>query len=74
VRHKHLIALTALAFAGVAAPAGAADTGVSPTKCYQQSFGEFGTRYCVSTDSSCVFGVYRWGGVEGEYTCYVQRP
>ncbi len=138
MRYKHVIALAALAFVGVVAPAGAAtgtdvtatkcvtviqggdigekycvddneclvseyrttflgteryctvrrpvetsasastgipvDTDTATTKCWGQSYGEFGYRYCVSTENSCMVSESRWGGMEGTYTCYVNRP
>ena len=49
-------------------------TDAGTTKCWGQSFGEFGYRYCVSTEDSCMVYEYRWGGMEGRYTCHVSRP
>jgi hypothetical protein len=131
VRHKHVIGLVVLAFAGVVAPAGASADATSTSKCvtalsggdigerfcvdepdclvaeYRTTFlgteryclvprptgtsttsssttaatrcvttggPSFGSKYCVSTENSCAVYEYRWGGVEGTYTCYVSRP
>ena len=71
MRQKHVIAMAALALAGTVAPAGAS---ADVSRCVQNSAGEFGTRYCIDTDGSCVVSEYRWGGVEGTYTCLVSRP
>ena len=74
MRHKHVIALAAVALAGSVAPAGASAETTVASKCVQNSAGEFGTRYCIDTDGSCIVSEYRWGGVEGTYTCLVSRP
>ena len=60
----------------VARPAAGTATasGTDVSRCVEHSAGEFGTRYCISTDDSCVVSEYRWGGVEGTYTCLVSRP
>ena len=73
MRLKHVVALAAVAFAAAVSPAEAAPD-ADTTKCVGQSYGEFGWKTCASTEDSCMVYEYRWGGMEGTYTCYVSRP
>jgi hypothetical protein len=74
VAHYHTTFLGTERTCLVPRPAGATTTDPTATRCVQHSAGEFGTRYCVSTEDSCIVSQYRWGGVEGEYSCLVSRP
>jgi hypothetical protein len=74
VRHKHVIALAALAFAGIVAPAGASADAVSASKCVTAlSGGDIGERFCVD-ERDCLVAEYRTTFLGTERYCLVARP